>query len=63
MTTIDEACAILFKGHANVAKMAKEVGISTEELKRTFALYASRLPIDEDVWQGDIMISWPHSGN
>ena len=63
MTPIDEACAILFKGQANVAKMAKEVGISTEELKRTFALYASKLPIDEDVWQGDILISWPYSGN
>lgn len=63
MRTIDEACAILFKGQANVAKMAKEVGIPVEELKRTFALYAKKLPIDEDVWQGDIMVSWPYSGN
>lgn len=63
MTTIEEACAILFKGQANVAKMAKEVGVPVEELKRTFALYATKLPIDEDVWQGDILISWPYSGN
>ena len=57
--TREEAHATLFKGQANVAKMAKQLGISTEELKVSFRAYAKAIPMDEDVWQGDILISWP----
>lgn len=57
--TRSEAHALLFKGQANVAKLAKELGITTEELKQSFRVYACAIPVDEDVWQGDIVISWP----
>lgn len=60
MTTIEEACAILFRGQANVAKLAKEVGVTTSELKRTFALYASKIPMDDSVWLGDVEPAWPY---
>ena len=59
--TINEACAILYKGQANVAKTAKEVGISTEEMKRTFAVYAKQIPLTDDEWQKDVEICWPYA--
>lgn len=57
--TREEAHATLFKGQANVAKLAKKIGVSTEDLKDSFRDYAKAVPIDPDVWQGDILISWP----
>lgn len=59
--TRSEAHALLFKGQANVAKTAKEVGCTTEDLMLTFRIYASAIPIDEDVWQGDVALSWPYA--
>jgi len=59
--TLAEAHEILFKGQSNVAKMAKLVGVTTEELKKSFAAYASAIPVDESVWQGDVELAWPWS--
>lgn len=54
-----EAHHLLYTGRANVAKTAKEVGVSTEELKQSFARYAAVIPMDDTVWQGDIELGWP----
>ena len=37
----------------------KEIGVSTEELKRLFRDFAVERPIDEDVWRGDVELGWP----
>lgn len=58
--TINEACAILYKGQANVAKTAKSVGIPTDEMKRTFALYAKQIPLTDDEWKKDVEVCWPY---
>ena len=57
--TILEACQILFKGQSNVKIMANRMGISLEEMQQTFREYCDKNPIDENVWRGDIELSWP----
>ncbi len=57
--TRPEAHALLFKGQANVAKTAKQVGCSTEDLMNSFRAYAVAIPVDEDVWMGDVALAWP----
>ena len=59
ITTL-EACQILFKGQSNVKLMANRLGITLEEMQQTFRDYVARNPIDENVWQGDIELSWPY---
>ena len=59
ITTL-EACQVLFKGQSNVKVMANRLGISLEEMQQTFALYCKENPIDENVWKGDIELSWPY---
>ena len=54
-----EALDEIYKGQCNVAVKAKEIGVSTEELKRLFRIYAVQRPIDEDVWRGDVELGWP----
>lgn len=58
ITTL-EACQILFKGQSNVKIMANRLGISLEEMQQTFRDYVAQNPIDENVWRGDIELSWP----
>ena len=62
-TTIDEALLILYKGQSNIRLMARDVGMPLEELQQRFRDYVAKTPIDPDVWEGDIIISWPYSGN
>ena len=57
--SILEACQILFKGQSNVKLMANRLGISLEEMQQTFREYVAKNPIDENVWRGDIELSWP----
>ena len=61
--TIEEALVILFKGQSNVKLMANEVGIPLAEMQQRFREYVAKTPIDEDIWKGDIELSWPYSGN
>ena len=61
--TIEEALVDLYKGTVNVKKTANELGIELEVLQRLFREYCARNPIDESVWQGDVEIAWPYSGN
>lgn len=62
-TTIEDALVILYRGQSNVRLIATEVGIPLEEMKQLFREYVAKTPIDPDVWKGDIMLSWPYSGN
>ena len=48
---MEEALDEIYRGKCNVAVKAKEIGVSTEELKRLFRVYAMQRPIDEDVWR------------
>jgi len=53
----------LFTGQKNVAKQAKELDMTTEELKIVFREYAIKRPInvnDEDVWNADTEPAWPY---
>ena len=56
---VEEALELIYRGQCNVAKKAKEIGVTTEELKRLFRDYAVKRPIDEDVWRGDVELGWP----
>ena len=56
---VEEALEMIYRGQCNVAKKAKEIGVTTEELKRLFRDYAVKRPIDEDVWRGDVELGWP----
>jgi len=54
-----EAHQVLFRGQSNVAQMAAALGVPLAELQASFRDYVARNPIDEDVWQGDVEMSWP----
>ena len=56
---MEEALELIYRGQCNVAVKAKEIGVSTEELKRLFRVYAMQRPIDEDVWRGDVELGGP----
>ena len=56
---VEEALELIYRGQCNVAVKAKEIGVSTEELKRLFREFAVQRPIDEDVWRGDVELGWP----
>ena len=56
---MEEALDEIYKGQCNVAVKAKEIGVSTEELKHLFRIYAVQRPIDDDVWCGDVELGWP----
>ena len=59
MCTLEDALDLLYKGQTNVALIAKETGTTLEEMQRLFKEYVSQRPIDPDVWQGDVDLSWP----
>ena len=61
--TIDEALLDLYKGTVNVKRTADALGMPLEELQQRFRDFVATMPIDEDVWQGDILVAWPYSGN
>ena len=58
--TINEALLILYKGQSNVRHMADKLGMPLEELQQQFREFVARTPIDEDVWMGDVELSWPY---
>ena len=54
---MEEALDEIYRGKSNVAVKAKELGISTEELKRLVRDYILERPLDtndSDVWSGDV---------
>ena len=61
---LERALEELFTGQKNVAKQAKELEMTTEELKIVFREYAIKRPInvnDEDVWNADTEPAWPYA--
>ena len=61
---LERALEELFTGQKNVAKQAKELDMTTEELKIIFREYAIKRPInvnDEDVWNADTQPAWPYA--
>ena len=59
---MEEALDEIYRGRCNVALKAKELGITTEELKEIFRQYVKDRPLDAsdpDVWSGDVELSWP----
>tara|TARA_A100001515_G_scaffold92776_1_gene74061 strand:+ start:49 stop:225 length:177 start_codon:yes stop_codon:yes gene_type:complete len=56
---MEEAFDLLYRGKCNVCAAAEKAGVSPEEMKRLFRVYAMQRPIDEDVWRGDVELSWP----
>ena len=58
---LEDALDLLYKGQTNVALIAKETGITLEEMQRLFKDYVSQRPIDPDVWEKDVDLSWPWS--
>lgn len=59
VTSLENALDAIYKGQTNVAVMAKEIGVSLDEMKRLFGLYVEQRPIDPDVWQADVELGWP----
>lgn len=59
VTSLENAVDAIYKGKTNVAVMAKEIGVSLDEMKRLFGLYVEQRPIDPDVWQADVELGWP----
>ena len=59
--SITEACDSLYKGRLNVVKAAESCGISMGELQKAFVVFVNSVPMDPDLWQDDIELSWPWS--
>ncbi len=60
MLSLEESLDAIYKGQANVAKLAKSLNISTEELEDKFRAYAMARPADDEAWRKDIEICWPY---
>lgn len=58
---LEDALDLLYKGQTNVALIAKETGITLKEMQHLFKKYVSQRPIDPDVWEKDVDLSWPWS--
>ena len=39
--------------------MAKKLDMPLKMLQEEFRHYVAKTPMDEDVWKGDILITWP----
>lgn len=58
--TLEEALHQMYQGKENVAKLAEQVGMPKTELQRVFRAFVDARPVDSDVWQKDVELSWPH---
>ena len=56
-----QAVQILYKGQNNVQLMARQMGVSLEEMKAALNAYIKVTPMDEDDWQGDVNPAWPYA--
>ena len=54
-----EAHQILYKGQSNVLLMARDLGISLEEMQQSFREYVAANPLNGDEWRTDVEVSWP----
>ena len=51
---------MMHQGKENVAKLAERVGIHKTKLQQVFRKFVAIRPLDPDVWQKDIELSWPY---
>ena len=51
---------MMHQGKENVARLAERVGIRKTELQQVFREFVAIRPLDPDVWQKDIEMSWPY---
>jgi hypothetical protein len=59
--TLEDSLDLLYRGKANVVKLATAAGVSKTELQRLFADYVSSRGIEADAWQKDDEVSWPYT--
>tara|TARA_Y100000052_G_C2930407_1_gene73981 strand:+ start:497 stop:730 length:234 start_codon:yes stop_codon:yes gene_type:complete len=58
--SLEEALHMMHQGKENVARLAERVGIHKTELQQVFREFVAIRPLDPDVWQKDIEMSWPY---
>ena len=58
--TLEDALDLLYRGKANVVKLAVAAGVTKTELQRLFADYVSSRGLEPDAWQKDDEVSWPY---
>ena len=58
-TTLETALDQLYRGEENAVKLAMSVGLSKTEFQQVFQSFVASRPIDPDVWQKDVELSWP----
>jgi hypothetical protein len=61
---LEESLARIYTGKVNVALQAQDLNMPLEHLKQLFRAYVAARPIDindEDVWLGDLELSWPYA--
>ena len=58
--TLDEALDLMYRGRANVVKLATAAGLSKAELQQVFGDYLSSRGFDADAWQKNDEVSWPY---
>lgn len=56
---LSEALQILYRGQSNVALMARKLDMPLPKLQQLFREYVRGNPIDPDLWEGDVELSWP----
>ncbi len=57
---IEEALCLLYGGQTNVAVKANELGLPLTTLQSLLNDYISKNPMTDDMWNGDIQLSWPY---
>lgn len=57
--TLEVALDLLYRGKANVAKLAIAAGVSKTDLQQVFGDYVSSRGMEPDAWQKDDEVSWP----
>jgi len=58
--TLEDALDELYQGRTNVATQAALIGMQKEELQIIFSDYVSSRSLDDNIWQKDVELSWPH---
>lgn len=58
--SLEEALHMMHQGKENVAKLAERAGMHKTELQQVFGDFVASRPLDPDVWQKDIEVSWPY---
>ena len=51
---------MMYQGKENAAKLAERAGMHKTDLQRVFKDFVAMRPLDPDVWQKDIEMSWPY---